>query len=349
MKNLNPRKSLEKVPLYTEEHHLPVNLADNTNVWGANPAVARAIASFDPESVHRYPSLLSQSLRGDLAERLGVPAEGIVTGNGSNELIDLLMRAFLDPGDTLAYHWPTFSMVPIFGGQAGATLAPVPLQPWWKLDVPALLAAEGKITFVCRPNNPTGNAFPRADVERVIEEAPGIVVVDEAYVEFCGGSFVEDLHRYDNLIVLRTFSKAYGLAAFRIGYAATSPKLAQAITKVRAPYRLNALSERVAVEALREEGWLQWVVEEVNRERPRLISALTSRGFKVFPSDANFVLAVPPVDPLALTKALHGKGIAIREFKGDLSPYLRITVAPPPVRDRLLTAIDECLKAGVGQ
>jgi histidinol-phosphate aminotransferase len=316
-----------------------------------NPALERALARVRPGDLTEYPSLTSAPLRQALAQKLHVLPEQIVTGNGSNDIIDVLLRTFIEPGDRVAYHTPTFSMIPLFARMNHAAPAPVPLGKEWSLDADALVAAEAKVTFVVRPNNPTGNAFPRRDVERILEHAAGIVVLDEAYIEFLGGeSFVKEVREgRDNVVVLRTFSKAHGMAGLRVGYGVAGITLAHEINKVRGPYRLDALAETAATMAVHDDKFLHDTVTGVRLERPNLKRMLEDRGFHVYRSDANFLFTQPPVDADILALGLSKRGVFVREFAGELAPYLRITVGPPAATARLRVALDtviEVMKGG---
>ncbi len=344
------RPEVQRLHAYEEEAGGGLNLMANTNLFGANPAIEAALVRMKGGRFSEYPSLTSVVLRNALGKKLDVDPACVVTGNGSNDLIDVLCRTFLSPGDRVAYHWPCFSMIPVFLRLNHGVPASVPLGPDWSLDPDALIAADGKVTFVVRPNNPTGNAFPRRDVERIVEESRGLVVVDEAYVEFLGGeSFVTEVREgRDNLVVLRTFSKAHGMAGLRVGYSVSHPSLAEEMTKVRGPFRLDTLAETAATIALADDRYLEGVVEGVRAERPNLKRLLEEKGFTVFRSDANFLLAKPPVDPKRLAAALAGQGVHVRDFAGDLAPYVRITVGPPSATARLRVALDEALPKLMG-
>ncbi len=339
------RKSISDLHAYAEEHVGGLNFANNANLFGTNPAIARALQEIRAEELWNYPSLTSVDLRAEAGRVLDVDPEGIVTGNGSNELIDVMMRAFCEPGDRVAFHDPTFSMIPIFARVNGAAPIAVPLGDDWSLDADALAAVDAKLTFVVSPNNPTGNAFPREDILKVVENSPGVVVVDEAYGEFgdASDSFLDAIPDHANLVVLRTLSKAFGLAGFRIGFLASNPALADEVAKVRGPFKLNAVSERAAVHALRDTSFVEATAAAVMRERPYLADALRARGFTVYPSIANFLFVRPPVDAAALTEALGRQGVHVRDFKGPLAEYLRITVGPRPLIDRLVAALDIAL------
>ncbi len=340
------RPEISELHAYEEEPHGALNLMGNTNLFGTNPALAQGLAGVHSAELSEYPSLTSISLRAAVARKHGIGEDLVVTGNGSNELIDVLMRTFLSPGETVAFHTPTFSMIPTFVRANHGVCRPVPLGKDWSLDADALIAEQAKVTFLVRPNNPTGNAFPRAEVERVLNETRGVVVVDEAYVEFLDdSSFLQEIRDgHERLIVLRTLSKAHGLAGLRIGFGVASEGLARELAKVRGPFRLNAVSETIGALALQDDAFLGQVVAGVRAERPTLARELTARGFEVFPSDANFILARPPVDARGLTRKLSARGVAVRDFgEGPLAPFLRITVGPPAVTAQFLAALDSAL------
>ena len=341
-----PRKVLDSVEAYREEATAPLNLSNNTSPFEPNPAWAEALATFEPDRLKDYPSLDSERFREAAARAHGVRPGQVCTGNGSNDLIDLAIRTFAEPGDKVAWHPPSFDMIAVFARAAGAQATPVPLRnPGFQLDVEGLLQARAKVSFLCRPNNPTGNAFPRAQVERLVRELDGLVVVDEAYADFAGDSLANLVAKAPNLVVLRTLSKAQGMAALRIGYALAQEPIVQALYKARGPFRLNMLSEHVGVRALERTDHTRKVVEEVRRQRERLELELRTRGFTVQPSDANFVLFRPPVDAGRLHDALLARGIAVRRFgQGPLHGWLRATVGPAWVTQRFLADLDDGLR-----
>ncbi|MHB8606567.1 MAG: histidinol-phosphate transaminase [Thermoplasmatota archaeon] len=322
-----------------------LNLANNTNLFGANPALAKALTHVRADSFWDYPSLDSAQLRRAIARKFGLDPAEIVVGNGSDDLTDLLIHAFIGAGEALAYTPPTFSMIPTWGRLAGVDLAPVPLSPnTFAMNADAVIDARAKVAILCRPNNPTGNSFPRKDVLRVVEESEGIVVVDEAYVEFAeGSSFIGEVARFPNLVVLRTFSKAHALAGLRVGYAVAQRDVAVELGKVRGPFRLNSMSELVASIAVEDDAFVERCVRECKLERPRLARLLAELGFRVFPSDANFLFTRPPVDARELAAALAQRGVFVRDFEGELAPYMRVSVGPPAVTARFIAALGEAL------
>lgn len=320
------------------------NLMDNSSRFGPNPAADRVLQEVTAADLKGYPPIDSLDLREAAAEAHDHPPEGVVTANGANELLDIVIRATVGDGGTVAYHPPSFSMIPHFTDYNGGTPVPVPLGEEWSLDVTGFLEAEADLTILCRPNNPTGNAFPRDDVLRVVDGVDGLVILDEAYVQFGPGGLDDVLGTRDNVVVLRTFSKAHGLAGLRVGYALAHPDLAGELSKVRSPYRLDALSERVAVAALRDPSYAEEAARTVAKQRPRLARGAEALGVTAFPSDANFVLLEPPVDAHDLTEALKDRGILVRDFPGDLAPYLRVTVGTPDDVDAFLEALEAAIQ-----
>ncbi|WP_163786888.1 pyridoxal phosphate-dependent aminotransferase, partial [Myxococcus vastator] len=212
------RASYRDIPLYApSKRPCRVDLSDNTNLFGVPPSVERVLVS-TVSRVPRYPPGYAPELRRALAASMGVAPEEITTGCGSDDVIDSALRAFLEPGDTLAFQDPTFVMVPLFAKVNGLKAVPVPLKPDFDVDADALLATGAKVIYLCSPNNPTGTALSRAAVERIAEDAPGIVIIDEAYADFAPGKdFLGLARRRSNVLVTRTFSKAFGLAGLRVG------------------------------------------------------------------------------------------------------------------------------------
>ncbi len=350
------RDAYREIPLYSGAPGaaLPIDLSDNTNQWGVPPAAARALAAMSPATMARYPAAYAPALSEAIAASAGVTPDMVVTGCGSDHVLDCAFRALADPGSRLAHLDPTFVMVP--SAARANSLQPVAM-PWLAggstdapalaVDEDALLAADAKIIYLCSPNNPTGTLVPPAVIERIAAGASGVVILDEAYAEFGGWSAVSMLRRAPRLIVMRTFSKAFGLAGLRIGYALAQPAIIREIAKARGPYALSAFAESAAVAALRED--MDWVRENVGlaiEARERLAAALREiGGYRVYPSAANFVMTVPDVrrlpDVMTIAATLRSAGIAARTFSDlpGIGGALRITAAPWPVMSRLIDAL----------
>ena len=325
-----------------------VDLSDNTNLWGAPPAAARALRDFAESEITRYPAVYAGRLREALAEYAGVRREEIVTGCGSDDVLDSALRALAEPGESVAVAEPTFAMASIFARMNGLEVRSVRLTSSFGLDADALLATGARIIYICSPNNPTGNAFARESIERVIRAAPGVVILDEAYAEFMGEGFLRAAPSYENLLVVRTLSKAFGLAGARVGYAAGSTALVSAVEKSRGPYKVSASAERAALGALKDDrDWITGRIDEVRANRDRFVAALERLGLAPLASDANFVL-IPVRDAAALALRLRrsdNSGVAVRAFVAlpGIGDAVRITIGPWRMMEAALSAIEEAI------
>jgi histidinol-phosphate aminotransferase len=327
-----------------------VDLSDNTNLWGAPPAAARALRDFIESEITRYPAVYARRLKEALAEYAEVRSEEIVTGCGSDDVLDSALRALAEPGESVAVAEPTFAMASIFARINGLEVRRVGLTRDFGLDADALLATGARVIYICSPNNPTGNAFDRESIERVIRAAPGVVILDEAYAEFMGGGlFLRSAPSYENLLVVRTLSKAFGLAGARVGYAAGNTALVSAVEKSRGPYKVSAQAERAALAALKEDhDWIAGRIDEVRANRERFVTALERLGLAPLASDANFVL-VPVRDAAALAQRLRrgdGSGVAVRPFVAlpGIGDAVRITIGPWRMMEAALSALEEAIQ-----
>ncbi len=332
-----------------------VDLSDNTSLWGAPPAAADALRALDPAAMARYPATPPAALNSALAAYAAVSDDMIVAGCGSDDLIDCAMRTFAQPGDTIAFGTPTFSMVPAFAAINGLRAHAVPFTPGLELDVDALLAPGPRLVYLCSPNNPTGAALPRATIERILRDAPGVVLLDEAYGEFCDAPGFALVGQHERLVVTRTLSKAFGLAGLRIGYAVLAPSLARALETVRGPYKVNVAAAAAAIAAVTDGlPWVQARVREAIDIRSRLADHLLGIGLRPLRSDANF-FCIPCPSAGHVADALLARGIAVRLLR-DLPPVtpslaasggaaLRIGIGPWPIMERLIMALHEEVSA----
>jgi histidinol-phosphate aminotransferase len=301
------------------------------------------------EMLNRYPSPYQKILRGKIAEYRGVKPENVFTGVGSDEAIDLLIRIFCNPGvDSILITPPTYGMYKVAANINNVHTAEVLLTPDFQIDVEATLAAvtvTTRIIFLCSPNNPTANSLNPGDIEQILTSFSGIVVVDEAYIDFSSlPSFAEKVEEYPNLVVLQTLSKAFGLAGIRLGMAIADPAVIAYMMKVKAPYNVNKLTSAAAIKAFDHITTVKKNVETLNRERNRVMLALESIPAveKVHPSDANFVLFTMP-DAQNIYKKLAAAGVVIR-YRG-LEPLcengLRVTIGTENENDLFLTKLKE--------
>ncbi|WP_291268548.1 histidinol-phosphate transaminase [Gemmatimonas sp.] len=332
------------MPLYDPKRTpVALDLTDNTNLWGLPPAAERTLRELPVARVTRYPSLYAAELKEALASFVGASAEHIVTGCGSDDILDSAMRAFGEPGSVVASSEPSFAMIPIFAQMNGLQYVGVTERRDQQPDLDALLAAQPRILYLCTPNNPTGALLARETLERAVREAPGVVFVDEAYAEFSGVSAIDLARRVNNLLVIRTMSKAFGLAGLRIGYGVGAPALVREVEKSRGPYKLNAVAEQMALAALRDDmDWVQEHVALAVRNRERLAVALRDRGYAPLASHANYV-CVPVARAVDVGQALRARGVAARPFPGlpHVGDTLRISVGPWDLMQRFLEAFDD--------
>ena len=343
------REAYREITLYAPNRApCAIDLSDNTNLWGVPPAAATAIRSAAEGAITRYPSLYAGELKQSLAEYVGVEPESIVTGCGSDDVLDSAIRAFAEPGARIVFPDPSFMMMPLFGRMNGLEPISVPLASDLDIDADALIAARGRITYICSPNNPTGTVASPHAIREVVDRAEGLVIIDEAYAEFATGTFARKASSWEHVLVVRTMSKAFGLAGLRIGYAVGHPRVVAEVEKSRGPYKVNGIAERAAITALTHDmPWVRDRIAEAITNRARLASALEKLdAFDVVPSSANFVLAVVRQDSslraAGIAADLRARGIAIRPFSQlpGIGDAIRITVGPWEMMQECLSALE---------
>ncbi|WP_027717811.1 histidinol-phosphate transaminase [Desulfovirgula thermocuniculi] len=330
-----------------------VKLDANESPFGLPAAVREEICrELTVRSFNRYPDPLARELVADLSRHTGVPAEGILAGNGSDELILTLLLAFGTGGKAVITP-PTFPMYEVHARIAGAKPVAVPRQgESFALDVDGVIAAAGqpetRLVFICSPNNPTGNATSLAELEAVLKSCRALVVVDEAYQEFGGETALPLLGRYPNLVVLRTFSKAFGLAGLRVGYLLARPEVVRQLKRVKQPYNLNAFSQLAARAALKHWEEYRRLIAAIKEEREELYRELCLLpGVKAHPSEANFILFRTPLPAEEVHRHLLANGILIRRLGGPgLEGYLRVTVGKRDENRLFLEKLREALQTG---
>lgn len=328
-------------PYYDPSPQTLLRLDQNANLWGPNPVLEKL--NFTSISAVQYPTRDSEPLLRALAGYYHLPADQFVAGNGSDELLDLITKAFAAPGQTLTMPWPGYSRYLFYAKLQGLHLETVPLRQESPLDVEGIAATQPHLVMLASPNNPTGSLIPTRDIERLLERVNGIVVIDEAYMEYAGNehSLLHRTDEFDNLIVTRTFSKAFALAGLRVGYAVANRDLIARLRQVKTPFNLNVLSEAAAVMALQSCAWMQQVVEQTRAERSRLTGLLQAMNLRVYPSAANFVLVRSPVPPGVLVARLRDCGIAVRAFPDaeGLESSVRFGVGKSEHTDMLAAAL----------
>jgi len=335
-------------PTYSISRKDMVLLNDNANLFGVNPAVKETAELFDFSRLWAYPSESSDALRERIASEFGVSLDEVIVGNGSDELLDITSKCFINPGDALCSPTPTFSMYKFYGRLHLARIAEKMLRKDFSLDAEPILEERAKIVAICQPNNPTACLFDMAAVRRILNESFGLVMLDEAYADFCGSDMLQEVLNSEHSIDIRTFSKAYGIAGLRIGYAISRKEVIDELRAVRTPFGLNSFAEAVAINALDNREWVHQMVSRMKTERAYLAPKLESLGFIVYPSDCNFLLCKSPVPSTALVSALRGEGVAIRDCNAYplLENHVRVTVGPREMLDKLLERLEHLLAGG---
>lgn len=331
-----PARVVEGVTSYklssNENHHLPL------------PSVLRA-AEQALADLHRYPDFASTALVDAIAAHFAVPAEHVAVGTGSVGLLQQLVQITSEPGTGVVYAWRSFEAYPIVTQIAGATAQAVPLDADDRHDLDAMLAAiddTTRIVLVCNPNNPTSTAVDHDSLARFIAAVPSdvLVVVDEAYREFVDPTRIPDgldfYRERENVAVLRTFSKAYGLAALRVGYCVAHEPVAEALRKVQVPFGVSTVAQAAAIASLAAEAELLERVQQISLERDRLLAGLRGLGLAPAESEANFVWLRLGDDTVGFAEYCTEQGLSIRPFAGE---GVRITVGEPEANDRLLDVI----------
>jgi histidinol-phosphate aminotransferase len=336
-----------KAPVYPAPAPGAAPMDANTNLFGPNPAVLETARRIDRLALNQYPTGDSDALRGTLAAFWDVAPDQVIVGNGSDELFDLVTKAFLNAGDRIAFPVPSFVMYPFYGTVNQGRLHPVPLKPGFALDVEGLLRARAKVIVAASPNSPTGNAFPAESIEALLRRSKGIVVLDEAYAEYSDQEFIRRAARHSRLLVTRTFSKAYAMAGLRVGYAVGSAPLVDALRRVKPPFNVGTFAEAAAVAALKNRRFVEYVVGVTRAERARVSESLRAMGVRVFPSDANFLLMDIGRPSRGVARDLRAEAVLIRDMTDmrGLETCIRVTLGPPELNDRFLRALKRILGA----
>ena len=329
-----------------ESHTVPgcIKLDANENPFLWPTGMRRALVAEDLPFT-RYPDGTAVELKEALADYTGIEKEGILVGNGSDELIQLIFSTFGGPERSVLLHPPTFSMYQAAAQVTGTGVIQVPLLEGLRLDTDqmneAACSPDVSVIIVCNPNNPTGSLFPREDILNLVRETGKIVVVDEAYAEFANETLIDEIENYSNLLVLRTFSKAFGLAGLRLGYVLGQKETIALINRVRQPFNVNTFSQKAGVLALTHWAEYQNQIEILRSETNKVYEALVKiPNIRVFPTRANFVL-FQAADAETWSKELLSKGIAVR-YMGDLrglSSCLRVSTGLPAENDLFIAAI----------
>ncbi len=347
------KKMLEEDVSYplagSSEEEEPMKLCSNENPYGASPKAIEAIKR-EANNLEKYPESNPAEVREAIGEYLNVEPEQVCIGNGSDEIMDLACKALTDPGDKTLIPTPTFSEYELASRVNAAEPNFVGLKDFqWDVDRLTEEMNDSRVAFIGRPNNPTGNSISEKGLKKLLDTGK-VIIVDEAYAEFSDSSVVSWTKDYENLLVLRTFSKLFGLAGVRIGYGIGNEKLVRALERVRPPFSVNSLAQKAALAALEDEEFVDRARESILEGRSFLKENLEKLGFRVLQSDANFLMA--NTDPLEkgaseVCDLLSEEGILIRNlsgFRGVGKNWIRITVGRPDQNKRLI----KCLEKYIG-
>ena len=348
IRGLDVYEGVEPVEVMAERAGIPpekiIRLNGNENPYGPSPAVAKALAEFP--NFNHYPDPEQRQLRQALSGYVGVDPERIIAGNGSDELIDMLFRMFIGPGDNIINLTPTFGMYSLGAEICGGQAVSVPRDAEFEIDLEGVKLAitpRTKAIVVCSPNNPTGN-MPREAEVRALLDTGILVIVDEAYYEFSGQTLMPLLDEYPNLVVLRTFSKWAGLAGLRIGLGAMHPDLARTMMSVKPPYNVNLAAETALIASLEDMPALLERVNAIVAERERMYGLLSAiPTVKPYPSRANFILCqLPEGSGQQVFEDLCNRGIFLRHWNNPrLKDCVRTSVGFPEENDAVAAALTE--------
>lgn len=349
-----PQKSYFRAEIDALEGYAPgeqpkftnlVKLNTNENPWPPSPAVEKAWREMDWKRLNRYPDPCADKLRDAFASANGVKRENVIVGNGSDDLLTMIFRAFTSPELPVAIPDPTYSLYPVLAAMQGAKVIKIALDEEKNFDLPAdfLAQAEGaNLLIFPRPNAPTGNAFAKEDVRRLCREFNGIVVIDEAYGDFSADNCMEFASLFPNVLVMRTMSKSYGLAGLRLGYAVGAKELIDGLMKLKDSYNVDMISQVIAEAAFSDRAYFNARCEEIKAQRTLLASQLEKLNFKIIPSEANFLFVSPPDgDGERCFKLLRESAVVVRYFpKAAGGKYVRITIGTPDECARLMDVLN---------
>ncbi len=347
---INFRDNVKKMEGYVPGEQPPpdskvVKLNTNENPYPPSPEVMKVLRGFEGEWLRRYPDPMALIAREAAAEVYGVPADWVMAANGSDEMLALLARAFLEKGRKIAYPMPTYSLYVTLAEMQDAETAEVPYDEEYALPVDGLLAARADLTFICTPNNPSATVAPARDLERLAAGLDGVLVIDEAYTDFADENALGLVSRHPNVIVLRTLSKGYSLAGLRVGFGVARPELLEGLIKIKDSYNVDAVALRLAAAAMKDQAWMKANAETIKASRASLAAELRKMGFTLWPSQANFILARPPKgDARYLYLELRDRGILVRYWdRPRLDDKIRISVGTEEENRALLDALKQLI------
>jgi len=325
-----------------------IKINTNENPYGPSPAAMKVLREFDGERLRRYPQPTARAFAEAAGTVLGYDADWILPGNGSDDLLTMIFRACAEPGRAAAYPMPTYTLYRTLAKIQNAEAVEAPFDDDYNLPADALAAAGAAVTLVANPNAPSGTAFTAAELEALAVRVKGLMVIDEAYVDFAASSAIELPRRCPNVIVLRSMSKGYSMAGLRLGFGVARPGILTELMKVKDSYNVDALACAVGAAAIADQAYHDQCVAKVRASRQVLAGQLEAMGFRVWPSQANFLLVRPPrAAAREIYEALKKRGILIRYFQQPkLDDKMRISIGTAEDNAQLVRAIGEILDRG---
>ncbi len=339
-----PKPSVSTLkPYVPDEHQCAIKLDANE----AKPFLFPQGLQFADMPLHRYPDPGTDALKKSIAAQYGVNPGNIMTGNGSSALIELVIKTFVAPGEVVISFKPSFAMFGIYSRIHGADFSEVDSEADFSFDLDKMITAvrskRAKLVILCSPNNPTGYLIPKAELVRFLQSVDALVLVDEAYMEFAdqGETLIHEIGTYTNLIVTRTFSKAFGLAGIRLGYLFANPSLVDMLGRVQEPYHLNTITQVIGCMAMSRMAEVKTYTASVRRLRQEVMVRLRDLGIKTYPSSGNFIWF--ETEQKDLYQKLIAKDILIRAFGGQDTCYFRVTIGDEQENNAFINALKEIL------
>jgi histidinol-phosphate aminotransferase len=338
------RKHLQTIAGYTPGEQPPpdspvLKLNTNENPYPPSPKVFRALQTLDPEWLRRYPDPTAIAFRQAASEVLDIPPDWITVGNGSDELISLIVRAVVEPGLAVVYPMPSYVLYRTVAQIQQAQAIEIAYDEAFHFPLQAILDAQGAVTFIASPNSPIGNVVSVDILEMLATNLRGLLVIDEAYIDFTDATALHLVRHHHNVIILRTLSKGYSLAGLRLGFAIAHPSLIQDLNKIKDSYAVDAIAALTGAAAIRDQAYKNSIVQKVLRSRAVLHQNLVELGFRVWPSEGNFLLVQQQqskVSAIDLQQHLKTQGILVRHFNlPGVVDKLRITVGTDAQNEQL--------------
>lgn len=318
-----------------------IKLNTNENPYPPSPAAIKVLRNLDSEWLRRYPDPFANDFRKAISEVLGVPVDWIIVGNGSDDVLNVIVRACAELGRKVVYPMPTYVLYRTLTQMQPAEHVEIPYGEDYRLPLNELVAANGAVTFIASPNSPSGHVVPIGDLRQLAARLSGVLVVDEAYVDFANETALPLVKEFENVIVVRTLSKGYSLAGLRLGFGIANPRLLSGLFKVKDSYNIDAIACAIGAAAMRDQAYKNACAAKVKASRAKLAVDLKQLGFRLWDSQTNFLFTQPPKgNAEQIYLALKERGILVRYFKKlGLEDKLRITVGTDEQNQMLVEAL----------